>query len=48
MLSYDVEDAEIVMAVFLHFCDTNFSLLVASEEHKFVYFSCYFRIFVVI
>lgn len=36
MLSYDVEDAEIVMAVFLHFCDTNFSLLVASEEHRFV------------
>lgn len=34
-ISYDVEDAEIVMAVFLHFCDSNFSPLAAAEEHAF-------------
>lgn len=35
LLSYDVEDAEVVMAVFLHFCDSNFSPLAVSEEHRF-------------
>lgn len=38
-LNYDVEDAEIVMAVFLHFCDSYFSPLAVAEEHRFGFYA---------
>jgi hypothetical protein len=33
-ITYRVSDAEIVMAIFLHFCDTNLSPLVGTDDHR--------------